>query len=60
MKENRGEMRTPRGLFSVQEVTMARLSGRVTSRLIATARGSVLYSVVVYYARRSSAEYASL
>lgn len=37
---------------------MARLSGRVTSRLIATARGSVLYSVVVYYARRSSAEYA--
>lgn len=27
--------------------------GRVTSRLIATARGSVLYSVVVYYARRS-------
>lgn len=30
---------------------MARLSGRVTSRLIAAARGSVLYTVVVYYAR---------
>ena len=37
----------------VQEVGGGPPIGRVTSRLIATARGSVLYSVVVYYARRS-------
>lgn len=40
-------------LSSLQEAAMPRLSGHVTSHLIATARGSVLYGVVAYYTTRA-------
>lgn len=39
---------------SLQEATMPRLSAHVTSHLIATARGSVLYAVVAYYTTRDT------